>query len=114
VIAKSSGEAELYAANKGATEAIGIQSVAHDMNIKLSIKLEIDSKAAQGTCSKRGLGTAKHIAIADLWLQDAQRRNQLQITRVPTDRNTADLGTKELDHTTINKHIHELNGEWRR
>jgi hypothetical protein len=114
VIAKSSGEAELYAANKGATEAIGIQSVARDLNIKLSIGIEIDSKAAQGTCSKRGLGTAKHIAIADLWLQDAQRRGQLRIDRVPTDRNTADLGTKELDSATIDKHVAELNGEWRR
>ena len=48
VIATSSGEAELYALNRAAAEALGIQSLAKDLGIELSICIEIDALTTMG------------------------------------------------------------------
>ena len=48
LIAKSSGEAELYAVVRGATEALGMATLARDMGKKVEIQLHIDALAAKG------------------------------------------------------------------
>ena len=68
--AKSSAEAELYAANYGVEQAKGIQSSAGDLNIPLRIELCIDASAEKGIMERRGLGKTRHIEVQDLWLQD--------------------------------------------
>ena len=67
VIATSSGEAELYALNKAASESLGIQSIARDLGIDLSIQLEIDAKATRGMISRIGLGKMRHIEVAGIY-----------------------------------------------
>ena len=60
-IALSSGEAELYAANRGAAEAIGLKSIGRDFLDNLYIVLHVDANAAIGIASRRGLGKIRHI-----------------------------------------------------
>ena len=63
VVALSSGEAELYAANYGAAQALGLKSMAADLGVKLDIDLLIDAKATMGIISRQGLGKVRHIQV---------------------------------------------------
>ena len=52
-IALPSGEAEYYALVKGATIAIGVQSMLSDFGIKCGITISTDASAAKGIASRR-------------------------------------------------------------
>ena len=56
VVALSSVEAEFYGVVKGASVALGLQSVLKDFNIECSIVFESDASAAIASASRRGLG----------------------------------------------------------
>ena len=70
LIALSSGEAELYAANFGAQQALGLRSLAQDMEIDVKIGLELDASAAIGILERQGLGKVRRVQTNDLWLQE--------------------------------------------
>merc|ERR1712242_643780 len=51
-ITRSSGEAELGGVVKAATEGIGLQPLAQDLGIDLTLQLYADSSAALGICRR--------------------------------------------------------------
>ena len=65
-IALSSGEAELAAVVKGATEALGLQAILEDFGIPVGLHLRSDATAAIGMVKREGLGKVRHLATADL------------------------------------------------
>ena len=71
VIALSSGEAEYYVALKGASIAMGFQSMLKDMGIQSTIVLCTDSSAARGIIHRVGLGKLRRLEVGYLWLQSA-------------------------------------------
>ena len=95
-VALSSGEAELYAANRGAIEGMGIQSLGRDMGIDMELLVQIDAEAAKGILERRGLGRTRHIEVQDLWAQEAIRQGRFKVQKVASKENTGDLGTKPL------------------
>lgn len=105
VVARSSGEAEYYAAAKGAAEAIGFQSMCRDLGIELKIKVWSDSSACRGMCQRTGIGKVKHMAVQMLWLQDAVRKRLLDLGAVRGACNPADLMTKHLTRLKIDEHM---------
>ena len=70
LIAKSSGGAELYAVVRGATEALGMATLAKDMGKKVEIQLHIDALAAKGMIERKGLSKVRHLDVNVLWLQE--------------------------------------------
>ena len=70
VRAISSGEAEYYAALKGASMALGFRSIAADLGENVKIVLRSDSSAALGIDGRQGLGKLRHLETGYLWLQD--------------------------------------------
>ena len=68
-IAKSSAEAELYAANYGAAQALGTQSTMREFGWKVPVELQVDVAATIGTLHRRGLGRMRHLEVEELWLQ---------------------------------------------
>ena len=64
VFARSSAEAELYAAALGASEAKGVQSVMCDLGFKVKPVLMIDAKATEHILHRHGIGKMKHIDVA--------------------------------------------------
>ena len=96
VVAKSSAEAELYAAGKAGTEALGAAAYLADMQIQKKVRIHIDISSALSLIAKTGLGKAKHIEIQYLWLQEAVQRRRLECTKIHTDLNSSDLLTKPL------------------
>ena len=67
VVALSSGEAEYYGMVKGASVAIGLQSVLKDFQITCRIELKSDATAAICIANRRGLGKVRHIEVCQLW-----------------------------------------------
>ena len=104
VIAKSSAEAELYAAVLGASEATGVQSLMRDLGFAVKAVLNIDTKATEHILHRHGIGKLKHTDVAYLWVQDEIRSQRLRVHRVRSEENVADLGTKPLSKAVIAKH----------
>ena len=100
-IALSSGEAELGALVKGAAEADGLVAILGDFGLQANIVLESDASAAVGITQRLGLGKVRHLATADLWIQQRAKDGSIRITKVKGTENTADLMTKGLDGPRI-------------
>ena len=87
VVALSSGEAEYYAAIKGASEGLGFLAGCADLGIwtngAVSLRVLTDSSACKGICQRTGLGKIRHIDVAMLWLQDLVRKGKIQMSKIP-------------------------------
>ena len=75
-IALSSGEAKLGGLGSGMAQAIGLQSLAADMNWTLMPRVYSDATAAFGISKRRGLGKIRHLHCADLWVQEKTRERR--------------------------------------
>ena len=94
IIALSSGEAELAAVVRGATEGLGLASIMADFGQKCHISLRSDATAAIGMCKRQGLGRVRHLATADLWVQQRVRKGDFSLHKHPGKDNPADVLTK--------------------
>ena len=108
MIALSSGEAEYYAALKGASSALGFQSMLRDLGIDPSITLYTDSSAARGIIHRAGLGKLRHLETGYLWLQSAVKAKKLQVRKVLGTENPADLLTKHLAAADMWRNLEKL------
>ena len=103
LVAKSSGEAELYAVVRGATEALGMMTLAKDLGRRVGVQLHIDALAAKGIIERKGLSKVRHLNVNVLWFQEQCARQILPIKKVPGEDNVADLMTKHLGAAKISK-----------
>ena len=107
-IAMSSGEAELYALVRGAAQTKGLMAMAGDMGFELQGKIYTDSTAAIGMSFRKGLGKTRHLDVQYLWIQDEVEKKTLEVKKVNTKENPADLFTKPLPATIIEDHTRRL------
>ena len=107
-VALSSGEAELGGICRGASQALGLQSLALDLGIELGLEVLTDATAAIGICRRRGLGKIRHLHVADLWIQDRLRKGDFRLTKVPGSENPADILTKHVPRDVMKKHMTAL------
>ena len=94
--ALGSGEAEYYAALKGAYAALGFQSMFRDLGLKASVTLFTDSSATRGIIHRAGLGKLRHLETGHLWLQAAVKNKRLQVRQVMGTENPADSFNEAL------------------
>ena len=104
----SSGEAEYYAALKGACAALGFQSMLVDLGMRASATPFLDSSAARGITHRAGLGKLRHLKTGYLWFQAAVESKKLQIRKVLGTENPADLFTKHLSNAEMWEHLETL------
>ena len=104
-LALSSAEAELGGICKGTSIAIGLASVARDLGINWELVVQTDAAAAIGVCRRRGLGKIRHLSTADLWIQDKVRQKEIDLVKIPGQQNVADILTKHVDRTTLERHM---------
>ena len=104
-IALSSGEAELSGVCRGASIALGLQSLANDLGIKVAVEVLTDATAAIGICRRRGLGKIRHLHVADLWIRDRLRRGGVSLTKVAGSDSPADILTKHVHKDVMMKHM---------
>ena len=104
----SSAEAEWFAMVQAGCLAIGTQSAGRDWGLDLGVALHTDSSAAKGIGSRRGVGKVRHLDVNTLWLQQKISTRQFKLVKADTKENPADLGTKNLDAASIQKHVSRL------
>ena len=93
LVALSSGESELYATLKAASEGLGLLYVAKDLGIWLNGEVWADASAALGIIKRRGLGKTRHIDIGLLWIQETAAEKRLKFNKVLGRDDLADLYT---------------------
>ena len=92
----SSGEAELMAIERAATEAIGIAQLAQSWGISLQASVLTDSSAALAITCRKGNGRLRHVKIGHLWIQEKAESGDVHFRKVRGETNPADLGTKHV------------------
>ena len=102
-LALSSGESELSAMAKGAAEGLGVEAILKDFGIEVLVEIHSDATAAIGIASRQGLGRIRHIAVADLWIQQRLKAGDFTVSKVNGLDNLSDLMTKALDAVRIEK-----------
>ena len=104
----SSAEAELYGLVKGTTEALGIQSWGLDLGLTMNLRIHADSAAAIGICRRSGIGRVRHLAVAQLWVQEGLRRGDFTLWKVQGEQNPADIFTKCVSREILDRHLKML------
>ena len=97
----SSGEAELVAAVKMTTEAIGL------------MQLLADSAAALGIVRRKGNGKQRHIRVGTLWIQEKEETGEVRYGKVDGVKNPGDLMTKGVQRKVLDAHMQALGQEAR-
>ena len=105
LVSLSTAESELYAAVKTASEGLGIQSLAKDLEIECKLNLHLDASATMCLVNRRGLGKAKHVNVQHLWTQEASKYEKLVTKKAGTHVNPADLMTKPLLEPTMEQRL---------
>ena len=110
-VALSSGEAELIAMVKLSSELIGICQLYSDWNESLEGRVYCDSNAALGVVRRKGNGKLRHIRVGRLWIQQALEEGRLEYKRIAGKGDPADLMTKNLPCTVMERHVEFINLE---
>ena len=108
-IVLSSGEAELSGICRGASIALGLQSLAKDLRVELRIDILTDATAAIGICRRRGLGKIRHLHVSDRWVQERLERGDFMLSRIARFENPADMFTKHVTRDLLSKHMGTMN-----
>ena len=95
-ITLSSGEAELMALVRAASEAIGLTQLAEGWGMSLEAHVFADSSAALAVTCRKGCGKLRHVRIGHLWVQEAAEQGTVRFCKVRGCVNPADILTKYL------------------
>ena len=87
---------------------MGMRSLAQDFGDTVRSRVFTDSSASKGIASRVGLGTVRHLDVALLWLHHHVNKRTLEIRKVPGKQNIADIGTKDLAHEVIARHMNTM------
>ena len=114
-IVTSTAEAELVALVKGVCEAKGVAAVWKDMTGKEmgAIGVYTDASAAIGMTQRLGVGKVRHIDVGMLWVQQSQRSGEIDVKKVGTKSNPADVFTKHVPGEVVWRHLTTLGFESR-
>ena len=63
MIAKSSGESELFGVIMGSSEALGFVTLAGDFGHLLRTRVHVDATAAKGMIERQGISRVRHIEV---------------------------------------------------
>ena len=112
-IALSSGEAELAAIVRSTSEGLGMIAVMKEFHIDCDLTVKSDAIAAIGIVKRQGLGRVRHLAVADLWVQQRAKGGEVNYTKLDGKRNTSDMMTKPVEADIIDRHMQALGLEYR-
>ena len=107
-IALSSAEAELYATVKASAESMGIVSLMKDAGKLIKAHVFGDASAALGIIARKGLGKVRHLNTSYLWVQEKAANDEIKYSKIPGQKNIADLFTKPLDWQTLMTHTESM------
>ena len=72
-----------------------------DFGVTTHLTLKSDATAAIGICKRSGLGRVRHLAVADLRIQQLVRHKRVTLEKCPGEINPLDLLTKGLSRDRL-------------
>ena len=60
-------------------------------------------------CRRRGVGNRRHLAAADMWVQDRSKTKCVAFTKTPSADNPSEVLTKHVVAPAIKKHLANMN-----
>ena len=111
--ALSSGEAELAAIVRSTSEGLGMIAIMKEFDIECDLTVKSDAVAAIGIVKRQGLGRVRHLAVADLWVQQRAKGGEVSYVKLDGKRNTSDMMTKAVEKEVIMRHMQSLGLQWR-
>ena len=85
-----------------------MRPIDQDLGMSFTLRVFTDATAAIGICRRRGLGRVRHLAVADLWVQDRLKARDFELHKVAGADNVADMLTKHLPRPLHEKHMAAL------
>ena len=103
-VALSSGEAEFVALHQGLLEGLAMRSLMKELfGRDFKIILHTDSTAARAMALRSGPGKVKHIDLKMMIIQELTAKKLVEVRKINTLVNCADLLTKAVDETTLTR-----------
>ena len=84
-----------------------------EFDIKADLVIKSDAVAAIGIVKRQGLGRVRHLAVADLWVQQRAKQKEVFYKKLEGTKNTSDMLTKPVDRETLQGHMERLGFEFR-
>lgn len=103
-VALSRAEADLTGMCNGNSIGLGLKALASDLGVPVSLRVHSDASAAIGMVRRRGLGKVRHLAVADLWIQDTVATKEIALCKVKGSENPADMLTKYVESKVLETH----------
>ena len=94
---QSSGESEFYVLGAGCADGLYVKVILDDLGMQAKINLRCDAKAARALAERQGLSKrTRHVKVKYFYVQDLVKAREVEVSRVATETNLADMGTKHL------------------
>ena len=92
-----SGESEFCALGAGCAGGLYVKPILNDLGMRAKICLRCDAKAGRTLAQKQGLSKrTRRVKVKYLHMQDLVKAREVEVSRVPTETNLADIGTKHF------------------
>ena len=112
-MAEGSAESELFGIVKASRQGLGTATLVKDLGKEMKVRVHVDANAATGIVERKGINKVRHLEVDVLWLQEAQARRILPLSKICGKVNPADLMTKHLDSAMAEAHLQYLKLEFR-
>ena len=96
-----------------AINQLGILAIMEEFKLKANLTVKSDAVAAIGIVRRQGLGRIRHLAVADLWVQQRAKEGSVEYQKLLGTKNTSDMLTKPVEAEVIRRHMEELGLEFR-
>ena len=109
-VAHSSAEAEVYAVVSGVNEALCAASLMSELGFDgLTVQAFTDSSAAKAAVERpSGTGRMKHVILKYMYVRERLENTTIQIKKIPSASNVADILTKAIEAGVLNGHLEWL------
>ncbi len=74
----------------------------------MQLEVQVDASSTLQLICKRGPGRLRHIDIRELWLQDQLRLGTINLVKIQSEDNVADIFTKHLTPQNFEKQAKRL------
>ena len=81
---------------------MGLQQLFRDFGVDLKLRVSMDATAGIAMMKRQGVGSAEHIATQYLWVQERIQATDVDMRKVGTAENLADLMAKPLTEAPMN------------
>ena len=94
---QSSAFCEFHALGAGCADGLYVKPILNDLGTRAKINLRCDAKAGRTFAQRQGLSKrTRRVTVKYLYVQDLAKAREVEVSRVPTETNLADIGTKHL------------------